>query len=136
MYFADTGKDIQTIWCLDYDLENGIPFNKKVFATTFDLKGRPDGATVDENDYYWIAGIEGAEIYRFDLNGEVDNILQVPVEKPTKIVFGGKNLKSIFVTSIGKDFDNISNLNGFTLEISNKKYKGFKTTKFDYWIYQ
>ena len=132
MYFADTGKDIQTIWCLDYDLENGIPSNKRVFSTTFNLKGRPDGATVDANNYYWIAGIEGAEIYRFNLNGEVDTILQVPVEKPTKIVFGGKNLNSIYVTSIGKDFDNTSNLNGFTLEISNNKFQGFKTTKFDY----
>ena len=56
----------------------------------------------------------------------------MPVEKPTKIVFGGKILKSIYVTSIGKDFGNISNLNGFTLEISNTEYKGFKTTKFDY----
>ena len=33
---------------------------------------------------------------------------------------------------IGKDFDDKSSLNGFTIEISTKKYKGFKTTKFDY----
>ena len=84
------------------------------------------------NDYYWIAGIEGSEIYRFNLNGEIDTILPVPVEKPTKIVFGGNDLQSIYVTSIGKGFHNIKNLNGFTLEISNKKYKGFRTKKFDY----
>ena len=29
-------------------------------------------------------------------------------------------------------FDNKSCLDGFTLEISNSKYKGYKTTKFDY----
>ena len=28
--------------------------------------------------------------------------------------------------------DNKSCLDGFTLEISNSKYKGYKTTKFDY----
>jgi L-arabinonolactonase len=132
MYYADTGKDIQTIWYLDYNLENGIPSNKRVFSTTFNLKGRPDGATVDANDCYWVAGIEGSEIYRFDLNGEIDTVIPVPVEKPTKIVFGGNNLQSIYVTSIGKGFDNKSSLNGFTLEISTSKYKGYKTTKFDY----
>ena len=85
----------------------------------------------------WDLDLESLVRIRFVINenGEVDNILQVPVEKPTKIVFGGKNLNSIYVTSIGKDFDNTSNLNGFTLEISNNKYQGFKTTKFDYWIY-
>ena len=132
MYYADTGKDIQTIWYLDYDLENGIPSNKRVFSTTFNLKGRPDGATVDANDYYWVAGIEGSEIYRFNSNGEIDTVIPVPVEKPTKIVFGGNNLQSIYVTSIGKGFDNKSSLDGFTLEISTSKYKGYKTTKFDY----
>ena len=79
-----------------------------------------------------VAGIEGSEIYRFDSNGEIDTVIPVPVEKPTKIVFGGNNLQSIYVTSIGKDFEGTSTLNGFTLEISNTEYKGFKTTKFDY----
>ena len=54
-----------------------------------------------------------------------------PVIGP-KIVFGGNNLQSIYVTSIGKGFDNKSCLDGFTLEISTSKYKGYKTTKFDY----
>ena len=56
----------------------------------------------------------------------------MPVEKPTKIVFGGNNLQSMYVTSIGKGFENKSSLNGFTLEISTSKYKGYKPTKFDY----
>ena len=56
----------------------------------------------------------------------------MPVEKPTKIVFGGNDLKCLYVTSIGKDFEGTSSLNGFTLEISNTEYKGFKTTKFNY----
>ena len=47
---------------------------------------RPDGAAVDDNDFYWIAGIEGAEIYRFNLEGKIDTIIPLPVEKPTKVV--------------------------------------------------
>ena len=132
MYFADTGKDIQTIWCLDYDLDKGIPSDKKVFSTTFNLKGRPDGAAVDANDFYWVAGIEGAEIYRFNLEGNIDTIIPLPVEKPTKVVFGGDNFQNIYITSIGKGLNSESSLDGFTLEIQSKKFKGFKQQKFVY----
>ena len=53
-----------------------------------------------------LQALKGQKSTRFDLNGEIDTIIPVPVEKPTKIVFGGNNLQSIYVTSIGKDFDN------------------------------
>ena len=66
MYFADTGKNVQTIWEFDYELKNGIPKNKKIFAKTNNFKGRPDGATVDIDGFYWVAGVEGYELYRFN----------------------------------------------------------------------
>ena len=34
MYFADTGKNVQTIWAFDYELKSGVPKNRKVFAKT------------------------------------------------------------------------------------------------------
>ena len=133
MYFADTGKDVQTIWEFDYELKSGIPKNKKVFAKTNNLKGRPDGATVDVDGFYWVAGVEGSELYRFNKNGKIDTIINLPVEKPTKPVFGGKNFDIIYVTSIGLGFDknDKSKLNGFTLEISNHKFKGFALKEFE-----
>ena len=105
MYFSDTGKIVQTIWKFDYDLKTGNPINKKVFATTKDLKGRPDGATVDVDECYWIAGVEGSELVRFNENGEIIKIFKLPVEKPTKPVFGNHNLNIIYLTSIGKGYD-------------------------------
>ena len=134
MYFADTGKDVQTIWEFDYELKSGVLRNKKVFAKTFNLKGRPDGATVDVDGFYWVAGVEGSELYRFNENGEIDTIINLPVEKPTKLVFGGKNFDMIYVTSIGKGFDknDKSKLNGFILEISNHKFKGFALKEFEF----
>ena len=134
MYFADTGKNVQTIWEFDYELKSGVPRNKKVFAKTNNLKGRPDGATVDIDGYYWVAGVEGSELYRYNENGEIDTVINLPVEKPTKLVFGGKNFDIIYVTSIGKDFNknDKSKLNGFTLEISNHKFKGFALKEFAY----
>tara|TARA_B100001996_G_scaffold318857_1_gene262529 strand:- start:760 stop:1635 length:876 start_codon:yes stop_codon:yes gene_type:complete len=133
MYFADTGRDVQTIWHFDYNLKEGIPMNKKVFTKTFDLKGRPDGAMVDIEDFYWVAGVEGSELYRYNTKGNIEDIIKLPVQKPTKPVFGGLNLDKIYLTSIGRGFDNSNNeINGLTLEISNHKYKGFPYKEFDY----
>ena len=133
MYFADTGKDVQTIWHFDYNLEEGIPMNKKVFTKTFDLNGRPDGAMVDIDDFYWVAGVEGSELYRFNSKGNIDDIVKLPVQKPTKPVFGGYNLDKIYLTSIGRGYNNSDNeVNGLTLEISNHKFRGYPYKDFDY----
>ena len=133
MYFADTGKNVQTIWEFDYELKSGIPRNKKIFANTNNLKGRPDGATVDANGFYWVAGVEGSELYRFNENGKIDTVINLPVEKPTKPVFGGKNFDIIYITSIGNGFNknHKSKLNGFTLEITNHKFRGFALKEFE-----
>ena len=133
MYFADTGKNVQTIWEFDYELKSGIPRNKKIFANTNNLKGRPDGATVDANGFYWVAGVEGSELYRFNKNGKIDTVINLPVEKPTKPVFGGKNFDIIYITSIGNvlNKNHKSKLNGFTLEITNHKFKGFALKEFE-----
>jgi len=133
MYFADTGKNVQTIWEFDYELKSGIPRNKKIFANTNNLKGRPDGATVDANGFYWVAGVEGSELYRFNKNGKIDTVINLPVEKPTKPVFGGKNFDIIYITSIGNGFNknHKSKLNGFTLEITNHKFRGFALKEFE-----
>ena len=116
-----------------YELKSGIPRNKKIFANTNNLKGRPDGAAVDANGFYWVAGVEGSELYRFNKNGKIDTIINLPVEKPTKLVFGGKNFDIIYITSIGQGFNknDKSELNGFTLEISNHTFKGFALKEYE-----
>jgi sugar lactone lactonase YvrE len=48
-----------------------------------------------------MAGVGGWQLVRFTPEGAVDRIVEVPVEKPTKIAFGGPALDVIYVTSIG-----------------------------------
>ena len=50
-----------------------------------------------------MAGVSGWEIVRITPKGKVDMIIKMPVENPTKIAFGGKDLDIMYVTSIGKD---------------------------------
>ncbi len=45
----------------------------------------PDGATVDEEGFYWIADAGGWRVLRFAPDGLVDQEIAVPVEKPSKV---------------------------------------------------
>ena len=100
-YFSDSTAKIRTIWVADYDPETGTMGERRVFFDTRDLAGRPDGGAVDAEGYYWMAGIGGGELVRFTPDGAVDRILPMPVRRPTKLAFGGADLATGFVTSLG-----------------------------------
>jgi sugar lactone lactonase YvrE len=50
--------------------------------------------------YYWMAGVGGWQIVRITPQGAVDRVIEMPVEKPTKPIFGGPNLDVMYVTSL------------------------------------
>ena len=99
MYYADTRQE--TIWTFDFDAESGTLGNRRVFATTHDLPGRPDGGCVDAEGFYWSANVDGWQMVRFAPDGSVDRTIKLPVQKPTMPAFGGDNLEIMYVTSIG-----------------------------------
>lgn len=100
-YFSDSDPSVRTIWVADYDPDSGALGERRVFALTHDLAGRPDGGTIDADGCYWMAGVGGAQLVRFTPKGEVDRIIAMPVERPSKIAFGGKDLDTLYVTTIG-----------------------------------
>ena len=100
-YFSDSEASIRTIWACDYEPDTGAVGNRRVFVDTHGLAGRPDGGTVDAAGCYWMAGVGGWQLVRFTPAGKVDLIVEVPVEKPTKIAFGGAGLDVLYLTSIG-----------------------------------
>lgn len=102
MYFADTATSVQTIWQADYDLETGEHGAPQPFFTTTVLPGRPDGGTVDAEGCYWMAGVGGWQVVRITPAGKVDQIIEVPVERPSKPMFGGSDLRTLYVTSISE----------------------------------
>ena len=101
MYCSDSNKAVRTIWVSDYDCETGTPSEPNVFFDTNQVKGRPDGGTIDAEGNYWQAGIEGWQLYQISPAGEVIQTIDVPIEKPSKPMFGGQNLDILFVTSLG-----------------------------------
>ncbi len=95
MYYADS--PAQCIYVYDFDLETGTPTNERIFARI--EKGVPDGLTVDRAGYIWNCEWDGWRVVRYAPDGSVDYILEVPVQRPTSCIFGGADLRDLYITS-------------------------------------
>jgi L-arabinonolactonase len=97
LYLADTRGF--TIWAWDFDLDDGVASNRRVFVSTRDFPGRPDGATVDTDGNYWIALVAQGAVACFSPAGRLLRMIELPVQYPTMCSFGGADLDLLFVTS-------------------------------------
>ena len=95
-YFSDSRAQI--IWAFDFELSTGEISNKRIFNDT-KAHGYPDGATVDAEGFLWSARWDGSCVLRFDPKGRIDRIVEMPVIRPTCVVFGGARLSTLYVTS-------------------------------------
>ena len=94
-YFTDSMEGI--IYSYDFNAKSGEITNKTNFATF--NRGIPDGSTMDSEGFVWNCRWGGSCVVRFDPLGRVDRVLEVPVENVTNCVFGGKDLKTLFITT-------------------------------------
>ncbi|MEM7286552.1 MAG: SMP-30/gluconolactonase/LRE family protein [Actinomycetota bacterium] len=99
MYFADTPTLRVLVW--DLDVETGARRNERTFLDYADLDGKPDGACVDADGCYWSASVYGWAVIRVTPDGRVDRRIELPVEKPSMPAFGGSDLSTLYVTTIG-----------------------------------
>lgn len=97
LYFGDTTK--QMIWAFDFDLDDGVISNRRVFQDLTGQPGRPDGATVDAEGFLWCAEFNGKRIVRYAPDGRIDRVIAIPATNVTSVGFGGKNLDMLFVTT-------------------------------------
>ena len=96
MYYTDSAK--HTIWAYDFDLERGRITNERVFAQTPQAYV-PDGLTVDVDGFVWSAKWDGWKVVRYAPDGSVDLEVQLPVQRPTSCMFGGSELRNLYITS-------------------------------------
>lgn len=99
-YYSDTPKHV--IYRCDYDLETGSIKNRQVFHQFPMGKGRPDGACVDREGCYWTALYEGGRIVRLNPHGDILEEIAIPAKCPTMVAFGGEDLKTLYVTTVGE----------------------------------
>lgn len=100
-YFADTWTG--DIWAYDYDLSTGAVANRRVFAQVDQSDGGAcDGMTVDAEGFVWQAHVYGGKLNRYDPDGKLERVIEMPVKKVTSLAFGGPDLDELFVTSMAR----------------------------------
>jgi len=97
MYLTDS--KARKIFAFEYDLNLGSIHSKRVFANIEKKDGFPDGLAVDADGHVWSAHWDGWKITRYTPDGSVDQVIHMPIPRPTSCAFGGKNLDRLFVTS-------------------------------------
>jgi sugar lactone lactonase YvrE len=88
------------IYAYDYDTTTGAASNRRVFANTQSLGGIPDGATVDARGRMWMAICGGGKIVAFAPDGSVDQLVEMPTQWVSSVMFGGRELDRLYVTSL------------------------------------
>jgi xylono-1,5-lactonase len=114
--------DGRTLYCADsygrvvyrYQLAVSGELSGAAVFRSFDQKGwgYPDGLTCDAEGCVWIAHWGGARVSRFSAQGELLEVVQLPVLQPTSCTFGGADLQRLFITSAAVGLDAASNANG------------------------
>jgi len=59
----------------------------------------PDGMTVDDEGFVWVAIWNGSAVHRYSPDGELDGAVWLPTSRPTSCWFGGPDRNRLFVTT-------------------------------------
>jgi len=103
LYFTDTRR--YRTWAFDFDLDDGVIRNRRLFADYSVSRERPDGACVDVAGGLWTAFFSGGRVVRYRPDGQIDTVIPLPATNPTCLCFGGSDLRTLFVTTARKFLD-------------------------------
>jgi len=96
-YIADSPTGI--IFRHNLDADDGSIGPRESLAKSDDAPGWPDGMAVDAEGCLWSARWEGGAVVRFTPDGAVDQVIAMPVSRPTSCAFAGPDLDLLIVTS-------------------------------------
>lgn len=101
LYATDTTNGI--IYAFDFD--RGVLGEPRVFVRFEPGWGHPDGMVVDHRGHVWVCHWGGSRITRFTPEGKAEMVVPVPTAQVTNCVFGGPDLKTLYIitASIGHD---------------------------------
>ncbi len=97
MYLCDTWT--RNIFVYDFDADDGILRNRRLFVELPENEGFPDGLTVDAEGFVWNAHYNGWRITRYAPDGRVYRVIRMPVQHVTSLTFGGRDCGTLYVTS-------------------------------------
>jgi sugar lactone lactonase YvrE len=97
LYHTDTAK--RTIFAFNLS-EDGAISNKRIFVQLeAEEEGYPDGMTVDSKNCIWLAHFAGSRITRYSPEGEILNVISMPVPNITSCTFAGPDLDTLYITT-------------------------------------
>ena len=96
-YFYHTDSAENTIYRYKIDPEFKNLSDKEAFFQT--TMGTPDGMTLDTEGNIWTAIWDGWKVIQLNPEGKILTEIALPVQRPTSLAFGGKDFKSLFITS-------------------------------------
>jgi sugar lactone lactonase YvrE len=62
-------------------------------------RGAPDGSAMDEAGYLWNCRYGGSCIVRVSPQGDIDRVIEMPVENITNCTFGGPDMNILYITT-------------------------------------
>jgi sugar lactone lactonase YvrE len=95
----------RVIYKYPYDASRGMLGQRQTFANPQAGPGVPDGAAIDEAGHYWCAMHGAGCLYCYSPEGELAEIVDLPVSQPTKCCFAGEHLEYLYISSARDGLD-------------------------------
>jgi sugar lactone lactonase YvrE len=99
LYHTDTLKKI--VYAFDR-APDGMLSNRRIFTRIGEGDGHPDGPITDSQGYVWSGLFGGWGVNRYAPDGRKVSKLVMPVANVTKAAFGGKDLRTLYITTAWK----------------------------------
>ena len=96
LYHVDSGN--RQIWRLGIG-DGPVVDRRELFLQLDEADGYPDGVVLDSEDCLWVALWDGWGVRRYAPSGKLLLHVALPVARVTKIAFGGRDLRTAYVTT-------------------------------------
>lgn len=100
-YYNDT--DTGCVAVFDWDSDRGLT-DRRVLARIRD-GGLPDGLVVDAEGGIWTAIVNAGQVHRYTPDGDLDEVISLPVQKVTACTFGDEDLGTLYMTTSREDLE-------------------------------
>jgi sugar lactone lactonase YvrE len=103
MYYIDSVT--KQIDVFDYDAATGTPSERRQHVNVeVEVEGNvPDGMALDAEGGIWVAIYGEHQVRRYDADGKLDAVIELPVDQVTACAFGGADLDKLYITTSRQD---------------------------------
>lgn len=82
-----------------FDAESGTFGPRSTVVEVPEDRGNPDGLAIDDEGGLWCALYGGSAVHRYDQDGTLTEVVELPVRDVTSCTFGGPDLSTLFITT-------------------------------------